>query len=382
MKEQTVSKRIFVSNAWMIGVTLALILLVNIGIVRLYWESVEQNWQISMEEMADSASIEDLLEEWTIHQKSFYILLMVDALVCIAILILVSSYFTGKLARHITSPLKELENGAKRIQNHVLTEPVTYQGDTEFEEICTTFNEMQEHILQEQEKNAKYEKARTEMIAGISHDLRTPLTAIRGTIKALLDGVVTQQEQQEKFLKTAYRRTEDMNVLLEQLFYVSKLETGNMPMHPQKMNLNLFLKKYIEEKRELLAEENINISGTLEEISDSIELDGEQLQRVLDNLLENSRKYAQVEDLKIAIDLKQTERAYNICFSDNGIGVPEESLKVIFEEFYRGDASRNQKEGNGLGLYIVKCLVDAMGGKVTGRNENGFVIDIEIPKGE
>lgn len=382
MKEQTVSKRIFVSNAWMIGVTLALILLVNIGIVRLYWESVEQNWQISMEEMADSASIEDLLEEWTIHQKSFYILLMVDALVCIAILILVSSYFTGKLARHITSPLKELENGAKRIQNHVLTEPVTYQGDTEFEEICTTFNEMQEHILQEQEKNAKYEKARTEMIAGISHDLRTPLTAIRGTIKALLDGVVTQQEQQEKFLKTAYRRTEDMNVLLEQLFYVSKLETGNMPMHPQKMNLNLFLKKYIEEKRELLAEENINISGTLEGISDSIELDGEQLQRVLDNLLENSRKYAQVEDLKIAIDLKQTERTYNICFSDNGIGVPEESLKVIFEEFYRGDASRNQKEGNGLGLYIVKCLVDAMGGKVTGRNENGFVIDIEIPKGE
>lgn len=98
--------------------------------------------------------------------------------------------------------------------------------------------------------------------------------------------------------------------------------------------------------------------------------------------MENSRKYAQVEDLKIAIDLKQTERAYNICFSDNGIGVPEESLKVIFEEFYRGDASRNQKEGNGLGLYIVKCLVDAMGGKVTGRNENGFVIDIEIPKGE
>ena len=236
--------------------------------------------------------------------------------------------------------------------------------------------------MQEQEKNAKYEKARTEMIAGISHDLRTPLTAIRGTIKALLDGVVTQQEQQEKFLKTAYRRTEDMNVLLEQLFYVSKLETGNMPMHPQKMNLNLFLKKYIEEKRELLAEENINISGTLEEISDSIELDGEQLQRVLDNLLENSRKYAQVDDLKIAIDLKQTERAYNICFSDNGIGVPDENLKVIFEEFYRGDASRNQKEGNGLGLYIVKCLVDAMGGKVTGRNENGLVIDIEIPKGE
>lgn len=382
MKKQTVGKRIFISNAWMLGVTLAMILLVNVGIVKWYWESMEQNWQLSMEEMVDSASIEDLLEEWTVHQQSFYLLLIADAVICIAILILVSSYFTGKLVKHITSPLKELDDGAKRIQNHILTEPVVYEGDTEFEEICTTFNEMQENILREQEKNTKYEKARTEMIAGISHDLRTPLTAIRGTIKALLDGVITQKEQQEKFLQTAYRRTEDMNALLEQLFYVSKLETGNMPMQMQKINLGAFLKKYMEEKQELYGAEEIEFSCNLEAASACVMLDEEQLRRILDNLLENSRKYAQAEKLKITLSLKQTESCYHICFADNGIGIPEEKRNTIFEEFYRVDESRSQKDGNGLGLYIVKCLAEAMGGRVTARNENGLVIDIEIPKGE
>ena len=95
-------------------------------------------------------------------------------------------------------------------------------GDAEFEDVCITFNHMQEHILREQEKNRKYEKARTDMIAGISHDLRTPLTAIRGTIKGLMDGIAATPEMQEKFLQAAYRRTGDMDGLLNQLFYVSK----------------------------------------------------------------------------------------------------------------------------------------------------------------
>lgn len=86
----------------------------------------------------------------------------------------------------------------------------------------------------EKEKNYKYEKARTDMIAGISHDLRTPLTAVRGTIKGLMDGVASTPERQNRFLKTAYRRTGDMDVLLNQLFYLSKLETGNMPLNLKK----------------------------------------------------------------------------------------------------------------------------------------------------
>ena len=248
MKRQTVKKRIFISNALMILVTLIFVFIINIGIVKLYWESIEQDWQASMETMADTASMEEMLEDWTVHRQSFYVLFLADMLVCAAVWILVSLFFTGGLVRQIMKPLHALGQGAKRIRENILTEEIHYQGDKEFEEICNTFNDMQAHILAEQEKIRKYEKARTEMVAGISHDIRTPLTAIRGTIKGILDGVVKEQKQQEQFLNTAYRRTEEMDMLLGQLFYVSKLETGNMPLHLQKTNLFSWISKYLEEK--------------------------------------------------------------------------------------------------------------------------------------
>lgn len=152
-------------------------------------------------------------------------------------------------------PLDLLAQGADRIRHNDLTTEIRYVGDAEFEDVCITFNHMQEHILREQEKNRKYEKARTDMIAGISHDLRTPLTAIRGTIKGLMDGIAATPEMQEKFLQAAYRRTGDMDGLLNQLFYVSKIETGNMPLSVQKIEIADFIRNYVNGKQELLDKE-------------------------------------------------------------------------------------------------------------------------------
>lgn len=382
MKRQTVKKRIFISNALMILVTLVFVFIINIVVVKLYWASIEQNWQTSMETMANTASMEDILEDWTLHQKSFYVLFFADMLVCVAVWILVNLLFTRELVRQIMKPLDALGQGAKRIRQNVLTEEIHYQGYKEFEEICDAFNDMQAHILSEQEKNLKYEKARTKMIAGISHDIRTPLTAIRGAIKGILDGVVKEQKQQEKFLNTAYRRTGDMDVLLNHLFYVSKLETGNMPMYLQPTNLFLWISKYLEGKREMLAEEQVEFTEDLENVSQTALVDKEQLQRIFDNLLENSKKYGDIKPIKINITLKQVENGFLICFSDNGQGVPEEKLEFIFDEFYRADESRNKKEGNGLGLYIVKNLIESMNGQVWAENKQGLSIYIELPKGE
>lgn len=383
IKERTVKRRIFLSNALMILVTLGLIAAVNGVIIKVYWEAMEQKWQFSMEEtLGDPANMEMLIKEWTVHQHSFYVLLLVDALICVGTLILVSLLFTRNLEQHIREPLEILEDGAKRIRGNVLTEEISYRGDAEFEEICTAFNEMQSHVLLEQEKNRKYEKARTEMIAGISHDLRTPLTAVRGTIKGLLDGVVTEPNLQAKFLQTAYRRTGDMDVLLNQLFYLSKLETGSMPLNLQKADLAEFIRSYAEGKQSILDETKIQLRTVLEVQTALVQTDLEQMQRIFDNLLENSRKYAQAEKLEVCILLKETEKSIQIGVSDNGSGVPEEQLSHLFEEFYRGDASRGKKEGNGLGLYIVKCLMEAMGGSVRAENAGGLCIWMKLPKGE
>ena len=172
----------------------------------------------------------DKMPDNTIRRREFILLFLTDGFLCIAGLLLVSQLFTKNLVDHIMEPLDALSEGATRIRENDLTQDIEYSGEIEFENVCNTFNEMRRSILAGQEKNQKYEKARTDMIAGISHDLRTPLTAIRGTLKGLMDGVVSAPEHQKRFLETAYRRTGDMDVLLNQLFYLSKLEKEKIPI--------------------------------------------------------------------------------------------------------------------------------------------------------
>ena len=378
MGKQTVKRRIFVSNALMVLVTLVIFLIINAAVIKVYSESIEQELEDSIGALRDEDDLEDMMEGFTVRRNEFILLFLADGILCIAVLLLISQIFTRKLAGHIMEPLHVLEDGVRRIRNHDLTQDIAYSGDLEFEEVCRSFQEMQKAILEGQEKNRKYEKARTDMIAGISHDLRTPLTAIRGTIKALLDGVASTPERQRKFLDTAYRRTGDMDILLNQLFYVSKLETGNMPLTLDIIELSSFIENYVKGKQELLESEEIEVAADTKGITGYVSVDGEQLQRVFDNLLENSRKYGGVTPLRVRIELERSKDGFSICFSDNGVGVAEEKLPYLFDEFYRADESRNQKEGNGLGLYIVKYLIEAMGGRVRAGNAGGLAVYLEL----
>lgn len=379
MGRKTVKRRIFISNALMVLTTLVIFLMINIVVIKVYSEFLEQEMKSSAEKIVDMDGLEDMLEDFTIHRNEFMLLFLADGVLCIAVLVIVSQFFTRNLVNHIMEPLDALADGAGRIQNNQLTQGIEYTGDIEFEKVCDTFNEMQKYLLEEQEKNRKYEKARTDMIAGISHDLRTPLTAIRGTIKGLLDGVAHTPEQQNRFLETAYRRTGDMDVLLNQLFYLSKLETGNMPLSFQTIDIATFIQNYVKTKQPLLEGGQAEIIAKTEGMTVNVSADPEQLQRVFDNLLENSRKYGNVKPLKMEISLTRAKTGVCICFSDNGVGVPEEKLPYLFDEFYRVDESRNRKEGNGLGLYIVKYLIEAMGGSIRAENADGFAVYMELP---
>ena len=392
MEKGTVKRRIFISNALMVLTTLVIFLVINLAVVKIYTESIETELKSSLEQLIDGRDtdhvenqeggflgIDDFLEDWTVHRNEFILLFGADGIICILALVLISQIFTRNLEKNIMEPLTLLAEGADRIRNNDLSTEIQYVGDAEFEDVCITFNHMQEHILKEQEKNRKYEKARTDMIAGISHDIRTPLTAVRGTIKGLMDGIATTPEMQKKFLETAYRRTGDMDGLLNQLFYVSKIETGNMPLSIQNLEISDFIRNYVKGKQEILDGEKEQIQAETGDTHLEIAIDPEQMQRIFDNLVENSRKYAERESLKMKLSLRRTTGGVEIVFQDNGVGVPEEKLPYVFDEFYRGDESRNKKEGNGLGLYIVKYLVEAMGGKVSGENADGFAVRMEFP---
>ncbi|WMJ89247.1 HAMP domain-containing sensor histidine kinase [Anaerocolumna sp. MB42-C2] len=310
---------------------------------------------------------------------TIFILLLIDGIFCIGALLIISQIFTKRLIKHITNPLAVLSEGAKRMKEGNYSEPVKYKGDIEFEYVCEAFNEMQEHITEANAEKESYEKVRVEMVAGISHDLRTPLTAIRGTLKGLKDGVAATPELREKFLDTAYRRTIEMDRLLEKLFYFSKLETGNMPLFFEKTEWREYLEAY--GKRYELLIENESLKIKLKDVKTGLfsKVDREQMNRILDNILENSKKYAETDKLEITINIFE-EHAYVVLeISDNGCGISEDKLPHIFEQFFRGDESRNIKEGNGLGLYIVKYLVNAMGGSVDAENRSGLTIRIRLP---
>lgn len=236
MEKKTVKRRIFILNTIMVLVTLFVFLIINAIVIKIYSESIEQEFKAYLEpkQVVDEEGLEEIISDFTIRRNGFIVLFLADGILCIAVLVVISQFFTRNLVKHIMKPLELLSDGAKRMKSNDLTQEISYSGDVEFKKVCHTFNDMQKHILMEKEKNYKYEKARTDMIAGISHDLRTPLTAVRGTIKGLMDGVASTPERQNRFLKTAYRRTGDMDVLLNQLFYLSKLETGNMPLNLKK----------------------------------------------------------------------------------------------------------------------------------------------------
>lgn len=375
MSKNTVSKRIFKTNNIMILVTIVALLLINVAVDGIYSEIIEREFLAAVEHMLTEAQMKELVKSWTIKSSSFYLLFITDGIVCVLLVALISSKFTKRLAAYITKPMDSLTAGANRIKNGELTENVEYSGDDEFAEVCSAFNDMQSSLLAEREKTKSYEKARADMTAGISHDIRTPLTVVKGSIKAVMDGVV-EGEAAKRLLETAYSRTDDINALLEQLFYISKLETGSMPMNMQKINIADFIKKYADEKKCL----NGDVKLSFETGSDLMYVmtDIEQLKRIFDNLYENSRKYAKSDKLEISITAKEKGDKCEIRFSDNGVGVDEDKLEHIFEEFYRCDAARNDRNGSGLGLYTVKCLVEAMNGEVTAKNENGLAVYITL----
>ncbi len=309
----------------------------------------------------------------------FVLVCIIIGILFILILCVVSMLFAQRLSHHIMQPLNALIEASDEMKNGDYTQPISYHGDWEFEDVCQSFNEMQTYVREAERKKADYEKARTDMIAGISHDLRTPLTAIRGTIKGLQDGVASTPELQQKFLDTAYRRTIEMDQLLEQLFYFSKIETGSIPLYFETIEWNAFLKDYKEklELNDTASEVKFYIYGTDERLYSQI--DRQQMERILDNIVGNSKKYANVESLVVSFHLHCKDGKIVLWVADNGQGVLDEKLPHIFDKFYRADESRNKTEGNGLGLHIVKYLVEAMGGTVEAKNQQGLEIKMTFP---
>lgn len=379
-------KKLFRSNMLFLFLSLLTLLLIGTAVIGAFEETIEQKFEEIGNERIDGDAWElskDIGKEAI--RESFGILVLVVLVVgitAILALLLLATIFTRWMSNLVTKPLDSLVEGAKRIQDGNLEEEIIYEGQEEFERVCQAFNEMQKTILSDQEQRIRNENARIDMVTGISHDLRTPLTSIRGYIKGVLDGVADTEEKRTMYLETAYDSTGEMNILLQKLFDFSRMESGQMPFHMVRIDLAEYVKGFVAQKEKTFNPSEVQfVMEQEEEMLPEVDVDIEQIRRILDNLLENSMKYVEKQPVEAWIRVIKEETYLTLEWKDNGEGVPEEKIGKIFDRFYRCDEARTKK-GSGVGLYVVKYIMEQHGGSVEAVNDRGLKITLRFPRAD
>ena len=287
------------------------------------------------------------------------------ALLVLAAVMLTNFFLTRNLFRHISEPLDILTAGVGRIQSGDLDAPIAYTAPDEFKAACDAVDEMAARLKASLEQQQLAQQKKQELIAGMSHDLKSPLTSIRAYTEALLDGVAKDDAAKQRYLQTIHAKEMDMEAMVNRLFAFAKMEASEYPVHPEPLALRRFLQELTDEWDACGLEIQTDIPAGLYVLADR-----ELLRRVTGNLLSNSRKYGGRETVHVEICAAVTGEVVQIAFSDDGRGVPAEQLPRLFDAFYRGDAARTAPgEGSGLGLAVVKKAAEEMGGSV--RAENG-----------
>lgn len=246
--------------------------------------------------------------------------------------------------------------------------------------IVVLVNEMQRQLKRSKEEQMKYEAYRKGLISSISHDLRTPLTTIKGYVGGILDGIADTDEKKKKYLLAVQTRTKDLENLVNQLSSYNKMENHTFNYQKEQTDLKEFVREYLEDNEAFISEHGLDILLSAE---DDIKLvmDRGAFKRILDNLLTNSIRYREKERSRIEIRIQKKEGRIIWSVADDGPGVEENCLEKIFESFCRLDAARSHcSEGSGLGLAIVKRIVIDHQGMIYARDNAGLEICMEFPE--
>jgi histidine kinase len=292
----------------------------------------------------------------------------------IVILILTNGLLTYYVSRSIIKPINRLKEAAEKIGQGQLDSRLLVTGKDEISQLTRTFEQMREQLKHSTDIQRQYEENRKELIAHISHDLKTPITTIKGYVEGIRDGVANTDEKRERYLQTIYQKSIDLDRLIDELFLYSKLDLKKVSFHFIEMDLKNYLMDFAEELAFELENRSIKLRFVYDDAENYIMMaDPEKLRRVFTNIIENSLKYMDKENGEIHVSLRKTSEDIRISISDNGSGISQEALPYIFDQFYRAEQSRNkQTGGSGLGLSIAKMVIEAHGGTILAESEKGI----------
>lgn len=273
----------------------------------------------------------------------------------------------------ISVPIEKLQRAARNIKEGNLDFEIHAEANDEIGMLCQDFEEMRLRLKANAEEKVAFDRENKELISNISHDLKTPITAIKGYVEGIMDGVADTPEKMERYIKTIYNKANEMDLLINELTLYSKIDTNRIPYN----FTTISAKDYFTDCAEDLSIE-LDSKGAqfvyhnwMEEDSKVI-VDPEQLRRVINNIVSNSVKYTDKDQRVITMDVRDVGDFIQVELGDNGKGISAKDLPNIFDRFYRTDASRNSsKGGSGIGLSIVKKIVEEHGGKIWATSEEG-----------
>lgn len=302
----------------------------------------------------------------------------------VMILIFTAVMMTAWIYRAIIDPIRKLESAAHKIKDGNLDFEIEVSGEDEISELCQSFEQMREQLKQSSEERIINDRENRELISNISHDLKTPITAIKGYVEGIMDGVADTPEKMDKYVRTIYNKTNEMNLLINELTLYSQIDTNRIPYNFSKINVAEYFNDCIEEIGLDLDSKSIGLSYINYAEDDIIVImDPEQIRRVIHNIINNSIKYLDKENGFINIRVRDVGDFVQFEFEDNGRGIASKDLPYIFERFYRAEKSRNSATGgSGIGLSIVKKIIEDHGGKIwaTSKENSGTTMYFVIRK--
>ena len=300
-------------------------------------------------------------------------ILLDTVFVIILILILTALGLCTWTYRGVMTPLIQLKEATKNIKEGNLDFTIEKTGVDEIGDLCDDFEEMRKRLKESAEEKVAFDKENKELISNISHDLKTPITAVKGYVEGIMDGVADTPEKMDRYIRTIYNKANEMDRLINELTFYSKIDTNRIPYTFNKIHISDYFEDCVDELSVELDSSGISLTyfNYLEE--DAVVIaDAEQLKRVINNIISNSLKYMNKPKGVINIRLRDVGDFIQIEIEDNGKGIAQKDLANIFERFYRTDASRNSSKcGSGIGLSIVKKIMEDHGGQVWATSKEG-----------
>ena len=310
------------------------------------------------------------------QSSSSQVRLMAKDMILTATIILVFTALSVGLwiYRSIAVPLVKLRKATRNIKEGNLDFVLEVEGNDEFSQLCQDFEEMRKRLKESTEEKILMDKENKELISNISHDLKTPITAVKGYVEGIMDGVADTPEKMDRYVRTIYNKTNEMDHLINELTFYSKIDTNRIPYTFSKLNVEDYFSDCAEELGLEMETRGIElVYANYVEKGVQVIADGEQIRRVIHNIVSNAIKYMEKPKGIIQLRVKDVGDFIQVEIEDNGKGIAAKDLPYIFDRFYRTDVSRNSsKGGSGIGLSIGKKIIEDHGGKVWATSRLGI----------